>query len=181
MSDNRFSNVYNPTDWEEDLYKEWELGGDFSPVGTGPAFSMVIPPPNVTGELHMGHALNVTIQDIMARFKRLNGYRVLWIPGTDHAGIATQNVVDKTLQQDGTSASKIGRDAFLKKVWEWKGTYGNRITKQIRRLGASVDWHYERFTMDDGCKKAVNQHFIELYNKGLIYRGEYIVNWCPKK
>ena len=180
MSDNRFSNVYNPTDWEEDLYKEWELGGDFSPVGTGPAFSMVIPPPNVTGELHMGHALNVTIQDIMARFKRLNGYRVLWIPGTDHAGIATQNVVDKTLQQDGTSASKIGRDAFLKKVWEWKGTYGNRITKQIRRLGASVDWHYERFTMDDGCKKAVNQHFIELYNKGLIYRGEYIVNWCPK-
>ncbi|MEK9727941.1 MAG: valine--tRNA ligase [Candidatus Margulisiibacteriota bacterium] len=180
MSEQRFSNVYQPKEWETQLYNEWEHGGDFSPVGTGPSFSMVIPPPNVTGELHMGHALNVTIQDIMARFKRLNGFRVLWVPGTDHAGIATQNVVDKALQARGTSASEIGRDAFLDNVWEWKHTYGNRITKQIRRLGASVDWHYERFTMDDGCKQAVTNHFIALYKKGLIYQGEYIVNWCPK-
>ena len=179
-TDERFLKLYQPNDVEASLYEEWELGGDFSPVGTGPAFSMVIPPPNVTGELHMGHALNVTIQDVMARFKRLNGYRVLWIPGTDHAGIATQNVVDKTLQAEGTSAAKLGRDEFLKKVWEWKDTYGNRITKQIRRLGASVDWHYERFTMDDGCKAAVTKHFIDLYKQGLIYKGEYIVNWCPK-
>ena len=179
-TDERFTKLYQPNLLESELYTEWELGGDFSPVGTGPAFSMVIPPPNVTGELHMGHALNVTIQDIVARFKRLNGYRVLWIPGTDHAGIATQNVVDKSLQADGTSAMAIGRDAFLKKVWEWKETYGDRITQQIRRLGASVDWPYQRFTMDDGCQKAVAKHFVELYNKGYIYRGEYIVNWCPK-
>ncbi len=179
-TDDRFSKRYQPNDLDTDIYTEWELGGDFSPVGTGPAFSMVIPPPNVTGELHMGHSLNVTIQDIMARFKRLNGYRVLWIPGTDHAGIATQNIVEKQLQSEGTSASALGRDAFLERVWDWKHTYGNRITNQIRRLGASVDWSYERFTMDDGCKAAVSKHFIELYNKGLIYRGEYIVNWCPK-
>ncbi|MGA0241924.1 MAG: valine--tRNA ligase [Candidatus Marinamargulisbacteria bacterium] len=180
MSDNQFSNVYQPQDWEDALYNEWEVGGDFSPVGTGPAFSMVSPPPNITGELHMGHALNVTIQDIIARFKRLNGYRVLWIPGTDHAGIATQNVVDATLQKEGKSASTIGRQPFLKKVWEWKDTYGHRITHQIRRLGASVDWHYERFTMDEGCQQAVTNHFVNLYKKGLIYQGEYIVNWCPK-
>ncbi len=179
-TDARFSKLYQPSSVESELYNEWELGGDFSPVGTGPSFSMVIPPPNVTGELHMGHALNVTIQDIMARFKRLNGYRVLWIPGTDHAGIATQNVVDKTLQTEGSSAAKIGRDAFLEKVWAWKDTYGDRISQQIRRLGASVDWQYQRFTMDDGCQAAVRQHFVDLYKKGYIYRGEYIVNWCPK-
>ena len=179
-TDERFSKLYQPAEYESKLYIEWELGGDFSPVGTGPAFSIVIPPPNVTGELHMGHSLNVTIQDIMARYKRLNGYRVLWIPGTDHAGIATQNIVEKQLQSDGTSANQLGRDAFLDRVWEWKNTYGDRITTQIRRLGASVDWSYERFTMDDGCKKAVSNHFVKLYEKGLIYRGEYIVNWCPK-
>ena len=179
-TDKRFDQTFNSKQQESILYKEWELGGDFSPVGTGPAFSMVIPPPNVTGELHMGHSLNVTIQDIMARFKRLLGFRVLWIPGTDHAGIATQNIVDKSLQNEGSSANELGREAFLDKVWEWKNTYGNRITHQIRRLGASVDWSYERFTMDDGCQKAVAKHFVELYNKGLIYRGEYIVNWCPK-
>ena len=179
-TDERFEKNFTPQTIESDMYREWELGGDFSPVGTGPAFSMVIPPPNVTGELHMGHALNITIQDIMARYKRLTGHRVLWIPGTDHAGIATQNVVDKTLQAEGTSAATIGRDAFLERVWEWKNSTGTRITQQIRRLGASVDWHYERFTMDDGCKAAVNQHFVNLYNQGLIYKGEYIVNWCPK-
>ncbi len=179
-TDKRFEPLFDANTQEPTLYYEWEMGGDFSPVGTGPAFSMVIPPPNVTGELHMGHSLNVTIQDIMARFKRLMGFRVLWVPGTDHAGIATQNIVDKTLHENGTSASELGREAFLDRVWDWKNTYGDRITHQIRRLGASVDWSYERFTMDDGCKAAVSKHFIELYNKGLIYRGEYIVNWCPK-
>lgn len=181
MSTNeRFEKNFNPNAVESTMYRSWELGGDFSPVGTGPAFSMVIPPPNVTGELHMGHALNITIQDILARYKRLTGHRVLWIPGTDHAGIATQNVVDKMLQSEGTSAAAIGRSAFVDRVWDWKNSTGKRITEQIRRCGASVDWHYERFTMDDGCKHAVNQHFVNLYKKGLIYKGEYIVNWCPK-
>jgi Valyl-tRNA synthetase len=159
-TDNRFSKRYSPQDVESELYEGWESGGDFSPCGTGPSFSMVIPPPNVTGELHMGHSLNVTIQDIMARYKRLQGFRVLWIPGTDHAGIATQNVVEKQLNQDGKSAASMGRESFLNHVWEWKTTYGNRISHQIRRLGASVDWNYERFTMDDGCKQAVSKHFV---------------------
>jgi valyl-tRNA synthetase len=175
-----FASAYSHQDWEIGLYDEWENGGFFSPVGTGPMFSMVAPPPNITGELHMGHALNLTIQDVVARFKRLNGYRVLWVPGTDHAGIATQNVIDKQLQHEGTSAAALGREAFLKRVWTWKHAYGDRITHQIRRLGASVDWSYERFTMDDVCQAAVRHHFVALYQKGLIYRGEYIVNWCPK-
>jgi valyl-tRNA synthetase len=165
---------------EDSWYEHWEEKGYFAPRGKGKPFSMVIPPPNVTGALHMGHALNHTLQDIMARYHRLRGRRVLWVPGTDHAGIATQNVVDKKLLGEGINREDLGREAFIEKVWEWKEQYGNTITKQIRKLGASVDWSRERFTMDEGCSKAVRENFVKLYEEDLIYKGTYITNWCPK-
>ncbi|MFC1752476.1 valine--tRNA ligase [Thermoproteota archaeon] len=171
--------VFNPKDIEQDRYRIWEESGYFSPGESGQPFSIVIPPPNVTGALHMGHALNLTLQDIIIRYKRMNGFRVLWVPGEDHAGIATQNVVEKQLKTQGISRFDIGREKFVEKVWEWKHEYGSRITQQIRRIGASVDWFRERFTMDEGCAKAVNENFVYLYEKGLVYQGRYIINWCP--
>lgn len=172
--------AYNHINVEDKWYKQWEDKGYFKPAGTGAPLSMVIPPPNVTGALHMGHALNNTLQDIVARYYRLNGRRVLWVPGTDHAGIATQNVVEKQLMKEGKSREELGREKFLDKVWEWKEKYGNTITTQLRKLGASVDWSRERFTMDEGCSNAVRENFYKLYNDGLIYRDVYIVNWCPR-
>lgn len=165
---------------EEKWYPVWESSGYFKPAGEGLPMSMVIPPPNVTGALHMGHALNNTLQDIVARFYRLQGRRVLWVPGTDHAGIATQNVVEKQLQKEGVTRNQLGRESFVKRVWQWKEQYGNTITGQLRKLGASVDWSHERFTMDEGCSRAVRENFVRLYNDGLIYRDEYIINWCPR-
>ncbi len=145
-----------------------------------PSFSIVIPPPNVTGSLHMGHALNDTLQDVLCRYKRLKGYNVLWMPGTDHAGIATQNVVEKKLAEEGVTRHDLGRERFIHRVWKWREEYGRTIINQLKRLGASCDWSRERFTMDEGLSKAVKEVFVNLYNEGLIYRGDYIINWCPR-
>ncbi|PMP93502.1 MAG: valine--tRNA ligase, partial [Desulfurella sp.] len=172
--------TYN-SDFEKDIYRFWEENDLFKPEVNkdGKPFSMVIPPPNVTGALHIGHALNQTLQDIFARYKRMCGYSVLWLPGTDHAGIATQTMVERDLAKKGIKKEEIGRDAFIEKVWEWKNTYGNRIIDQIKRLGASCDFSRLRFTMDEGLSRAVRKAFVELYNAGYIYKGEYIINWCP--
>lgn len=174
--------TYEPGIVEERWYPYWEKNGFFhADVDKNkPAFSIVMPPPNVTGSLHLGHAMDSTIQDILTRFKRMQGYNTLWLPGTDHAGIATQAKVEEQLAKEGTNRHELGREKFLERVWAWKEQYGGRITQQLRRLGASCDWDRERFTMDDGCSDAVREVFVELYNKGLIYRGNYIVNWCPK-
>ena len=163
-------------------YSMWEERGYFhaSPDSERPSFSMVIPPPNVTGALHMGHALNNTLQDIIARRKRMQGFEVLWMPGTDHAGIATQNVVEKKLAEEGTDRHQLGRERFIRRVWEWKERYGGTIINQLKRLGCSCDWERERFTMDEGCSLAVRTVFVELFKQGLIYRGDYIINWCPR-
>ena len=146
---------------------------------TKPSFSIVIPPPNVTGKLHMGHAMDETMQDILVRYKRLKGFNTLWVPGTDHAGIATQAKVENMLREQGIEREEIGREAFIGHCWDWKKQYGDTITKQIRKLGASCDWDRERFTMDEGCSRAVREAFVSLYEEGLIYQGNYIVNWCP--
>ena len=173
--------VYSPTEIEDKWYKIWEENGYFSAQHNDekPGYSIVIPPPNVTGILHMGHMLDNTIQDAIIRYKRMSGFDTLWVPGMDHAGIATQNKVERMLKEQGTSKEEIGREEFLKKTWEWKEKHGGLITKQLRKLGVSPDWSRERFTMDEGLSRAVKEVFIKLYNDGLIYRGEYIVNWCP--
>ncbi|MGQ9668610.1 MAG: valine--tRNA ligase [Desulfosoma sp.] len=150
------------------------------PQTSKPPFSIVIPPPNVTGQLHMGHALNNTLQDILCRYKRQRGFEVLWVPGTDHAGIATQNVVERQIAKEGLSRHDLGREKFLEKVWEWKQTYGDYIIRQLKRLGASCDWTRERFTMDEGLSRAVRLVFVQLYQEGLIYRGHRMINWCPR-
>jgi valyl-tRNA synthetase len=178
--------VYNPAEVEQKWYKYWEGAGFFKPVaggqgpGAGKTFTIVIPPPNITGSLHMGHALNNSIQDLLIRYKRMQGFETLWVPGTDHAGIATQNVVERELKKEGKIKDDLGREKFIERVWEWKKEYGGRITQQLRRLGASCDWTRERFTMDEGLSKAVKRHFVQLYNEGLIYRGKRIINWCPR-
>jgi len=174
--------TYDPSLVEGKLYRYWEEKGFFhAEVNKDKqAFSIVMPPPNVTGALHLGHAMDSTIQDILTRFKRMQGYNTLWLPGTDHAGIATQAKVEEQLAKEGTSRVELGREKFLERVWEWKKQYGGRITQQLRRLGASCDWERERFTMDEGCSKSVREAFVKLYDKGLIYRGNYIINWCPK-
>ncbi|MDD2554217.1 MAG: valine--tRNA ligase, partial [Desulfotomaculaceae bacterium] len=174
--------TYDPRLVEGKMYKHWEENGFFhAVVNTGQEpFCIVMPPPNVTGQLHMGHALDNTLQDILTRWRRMQGYNALWLPGTDHAGIATQAKVEESLAKEGISRDDIGRVEFLKKVWEWKEKYGGRITTQLRRLGASCDWQRERFTMDEGCSEAVLEVFIKLYERGLIYRDYYITNWCPK-
>jgi len=180
--DYQIAKVYDPSQVEGKWYKYWEENGFFTPeveAGKKP-FSIVMPPPNVTGSLHLGHAMDNTLQDILTRFKRMQGYNTLWLPGTDHAGIATQAKVEEQLAIEGTSRQELGREKFLDRVWAWKTQYGGTITRQLRRIGASCDWSRERFTMDEGCSKAVREVFIELYNKGLIYRGNYIVNWCSK-
>ena len=174
--------TYDPSLVEDKLYRYWEENGFFHAKmdKDKQAFSIVMPPPNVTGALHLGHAMDSTIQDILTRFKRMQGYNTLWLPGTDHAGIATQAKVEEQLVKEGTSRVLLGREKFLERVWAWKQQYGGRITQQLRRLGASCDWERERFTMDEGCSKSVREAFIQLYDKGLIYRGNYIINWCPK-
>jgi valyl-tRNA synthetase len=172
--------VYNAKDVEQRAYRSWEESGYFPPAGTGDVFTIVIPPPNVTGSLHMGHALDNSLQDILIRYNRMKGSRTLWIPGTDHAGIATQNVVEREMKKEGKTKEDLGRDEFLRRTWEWKKTYGGRITSQLRRLGASPDWGRERFTMDEGLSLAVRKAFVTLYKEGLIYRGKRIINWCPR-
>lgn len=172
--------TYSPQDIETSQYHIWESEGFFQPKGEGPTFSIVIPPPNVTGALHLGHALEQTLIDILVRMRRMRGERVLWLPGTDHAGIATQNVVEREIAKSDQSRHDMGREAFVDRVWEWKEEYGNRITTQMRRLGISIDWSRERFTMDPGCAEAVLETFIRLHDRGLIYRGAYIINWCPR-
>ena len=174
--------VYDPRPVEERWYSYWEEQGYFHALtDTGKrAFSEVIPPPNVTGVLHMGHALNNSLQDIIARRRRMQGYEVLWMPGTDHAGIATQNVVERTIEEEGTDRHRLGREEFIRRVWRWKEEKGGTIISQLKRLGCSCDWERERFTMDEGCSLAVRTVFKELYDQGLILRGKYIVNWCPR-
>ena len=166
---------------EAKWYKYWEENGYFhqEPDGRVP-YSVVIPPPNVTGILHMGHALNQTIQDILVRWRRMSGYNTLWLPGTDHAGIATQNVVEKALKKEGKRRQDLGREKFLERVWEWKREYGGTIVHQQRMLGNSTDWQRERFTFDEGCNRAVLKVFKQLFDEGLVYKGNYIVNWCPR-
>ena len=166
---------------EAKWYKFWEESGCFHQEPDGrPPYSVVIPPPNVTGILHMGHALNQTIQDILVRWRRMSGYNTLWLPGTDHAGIATQNVVEKALKKEGKRRQDLGREKFLERVWEWKRQYGGTIVHQQRMLGNSTDWQRERFTFDEGCNRAVLKVFKQLFDEGLIYKGNYIVNWCPR-
>ena len=167
---------------EKKWYEEWKRRGYFkaSSKSKKKPYTIVIPPPNVTGILHMGHALNNTIQDILIRYKRMSGYEALWMPGTDHAGIATQNVVEKSLREEGLTRHQLGREKFLERVWKWREKYGNTIIRQLQRLGSSCDWERTRFTMDEGLSKAVREVFVRLYEKGLIYRGEYIINWCPR-
>jgi valyl-tRNA synthetase len=174
--------TYDPQRVEGRWYERWEQSGVFRPEHNpdGPPFCIVIPPPNVTGSLHLGHALNMTIQDTLTRRRRMQGYAALWVPGTDHAGIATQNVVERELAAEGLTRFDLGRDRFIEQVWDWKRRYGGRISEQIRRLGFSTDWSRERFTMDDGLSAAVRTVFVHLYEEGLIYRGNRIINWCPR-
>ena len=173
---------YNPSEIEERLYTKWmnkkyfhaNVNRDKKP------FTIVMPPPNITGQLHMGHALDNTMQDIIIRQKRMQGYEALWLPGTDHASIATEAKVVEAIKKEGLTKEDLGREAFLDRVWDWKKQYGGRIVSQLKKIGSSCDWDRERFTMDEGCNKAVKEVFVNLYNKGLIYRGERIINWCPK-
>ncbi len=172
--------TYAPHDIEQRLYKNWEAKGYFAPSGQGEPYCIMIPPPNVTGSLHMGHGFNNTIMDALIRYHRMQGRNTLWQVGTDHAGIATQMVVERQLAGEGLTRHDLGRDKFLEKVWEWKAESGGTITRQLRRLGSSVDWTRERFTMDEGLSKAVQEAFVQLYDDGLIYRGKRLVNWDPK-
>lgn len=173
---------YNPKDFEEKIYEKWEADGDFKPDmrSKKEAFSIVIPPPNVTGVLHMGHALDDTLQDILIRYNRMLGKKVLWQPGTDHAGIATQMVVERNLAKEGITRHDLGREKFIEKVWEWRKQSGGTICRQLRRLGASCDWSRERFTMDEGLSRAVRKIFVSLYKDGLIFKAKKLVNWDPK-
>ncbi len=179
---NELPKVYSPRDFEDRIYENWCNKGYFTPDvnNPAPAFTVVIPPPNVTGQLHMGHALDETLQDILVRYKRMQGFNTLWVPGTDHAGIATQIKVEEQLRvNEGLTRYDLGREKFLERVWDWKHQYGDRIISQLKKLGASCDWSRERFTMDEGCSRAVREVFVNLYDKGLIYRGNRIINWCP--
>ena len=174
--------VYEPQQVENRIYKMWEENGHFKPNKPHDAkpFTIVMPPPNVTGQLHMGHAMDATLQDTLIRFKRMQGYNALWVPGVDHAGIATQIKVEEELRtKEGLSRYDLGREKFLERVWDWKHKYGNRIVEQQKKLGASCDWDRARFTMDEGCSAAVREVFVSLYEKGLIYKGSRIINWCP--
>ncbi|MDO5548104.1 MAG: valine--tRNA ligase [Eubacteriales bacterium] len=179
---NELPKTYDPSATEEKLYQKWEQNGYFNAEidEKKKPFTIVIPPPNVTGQLHMGHAFDETLQDILIRTKRMQGYSALWMPGTDHAGIATQIKVEENLRnEEGLTRYDLGREKFLERVWEWKNQYGNRIIQQLKKLGSSCDWRRERFTMDEGCSKAVKEVFVNLYDKGLIYKGSRIINWCP--
>ncbi len=182
MSSKQFDTSYEPHEVEKRWYQFWENEQLFAAEeqSTRKSYSIVIPPPNVTGVLHMGHALNNTMQDILCRYRRLQGDNVLWMPGTDHAGIATQNVVEKSLAKEGTDRHQLGREKFIEAVWQWREKYGSAIINQLKRLGASCDWKRERFTMDEGLSRAVRKVFVQLYEQGLIYRGNYIINWCHR-
>ncbi|HEC33150.1 MAG TPA: valine--tRNA ligase, partial [Chloroflexi bacterium] len=181
--------IYNPKDIEEQLYQWWEERGYFRPetlvekglaTADGPRWCMTLPPPNVTGALHLGHAMVAAVEDLMTRYHRMRGFETLFLPGSDHAGIATQNVVERELAKEGLTRHDLGRERFVAKVWEWKEIYHRRITDQTKRLGVSCDWTRERFTLDEGLSHAVRTAFVRLYKKGLIYRGTYLVNWCPR-
>ncbi len=182
MTEKNLSTVYDPKDVEEKWYEFWEENAFFHADVNYEAehFSVVMPPPNVTGSLHLGHALDNTLQDILTRWRRMQGYNTLWLPGTDHAGIATQARVEENLAKGGITKYDLGRQRFIERVWDWKHQYGSHITQQLRKLGTSCDWNRERFTLDEGCSRAVQEVFVSLYEKGLIYQGDYIVNWCPK-
>jgi len=180
--ENNLPKTYDPKAFEDRIYKSWEESGAFK-AEMNPEkdpFTVMMPPPNITGQLHMGHALDQSLQDVLIRFKRMQGFDTLWLPGTDHASIATEvKVVDKLREEEHKEKEDIGREEFLKRAWAWKEQYGNRINLQIRKLGSSCDWSRERFTMDEGCNRAVNEHFVKLYKKGLIYKGSRLINWCP--
>ncbi len=172
---------YNPKNVEDRIYKTWLEGNYFHAAcdSNKKPYTIVIPPPNITGQLHMGHALDNTLQDIIIRWRRMMGYDTLWLPGTDHASIATEAKIVEALKKEGITKEELGREKFLERAWEWKRQYGGRIIEQLKKMGSSCDWERERFTLDEGCNKAVNEVFVNLYNKGLIYRGERIINWCP--
>src|SRR5487761_116428 len=171
--------VYAPHDIERRIYEQWESRGWFAPSGHGLPFCIMIPPPNVTGTLHMGHAFNHTLMDTLTRYHRMRGDDALWQPGTDHAGIATQMVVERQLEAQGRKRSELSREAFVERVWEWKAQSGGTIASQMRRLGDSVDWSRDRFTMDPDLSRAVIEVFVHLHEEGLIYRGKRLVNWDP--
>ena len=181
MCKHELEGKFNPQEFEDSIYENWEKKGYFKPSDdrTKKPYTIVIPPPNITGKLHMGHALDETLQDILIRYKRMSGYNALWIPGSDHASIATEAKIVAALKKEGISKEDLGREGFLEKAWEWKKEYGGFITEQIRKLGSSCDWDRERFTMDEGLTRAVQTVFVNLYNKGLIYKGERMINWCP--
>ena len=172
---------YDPSQVEDRIYQFWLDGGYFHTKADPDKkpYTIVMPPPNVTGQLHMGHAVDNTMQDILIRTKRMQGYAALWVPGTDHASIATEAKVVEAMRQEGLTKEMVGRDGFLERAWAWKTKYGNRIVSQLKKLGSSCDWDRERFTMDEGCSEAVKEVFVRLYDKGLIYRGNRMVNWCP--
>ncbi len=172
--------TYDPADFESRIYEEWCEKGYFKPSHEGaPTYTIVIPPPNITGQLHMGHALDNTLQDILIRYKRMKGFDTLWVPGTDHASIATEAKIVESMRKEGLTKEDVGREGFLERAWKWREQYGNRIVSQLKKLGSSCDWSRERFTLDEGCSEAVREVFVRLYEKGLIYRGERIINWCP--
>ena len=175
------SKAFDPNEAESRLYEKWTSSGYFKPKAgkTGRKFSIVMPPPNITGQLHMGHALDNTLQDTLTRYKRMSGYETLWVPGTDHASIATEARIVATMREEGLTKDDLGRDKFLERAWAWKEQYGGRIVEQLKKIGSSCDWSHERFTMDEGCSDAVKEVFVKYYNQGLIYRGERIINWCP--
>ena len=172
---------YDPSQVEDRIYQFWLDGGYFHTKADPDKkpYTIVMPPPNVTGQLHMGHAVDNTMQDILIRTKRMQGYAALWVPGTDHASIATEAKVVEAMRAEGLTKEMVGRDGFLERAWAWKTKYGNRIVSQLKKLGSSCDWERERFTMDEGCSEAVKEVFVSLYDKGLIYRGHRIANWCP--
>ncbi len=177
----QLAKVYEPGQVEDRIYQFWQDGGFFHAEvdQNKKPYTIVIPPPNITGQLHMGHALDNTLQDVLIRFRRMQGYSTLWMPGTDHASIATEAKIVEALKKEGTSKEELGREKFLERAWDWKREYGGRIISQLKKLGSSCDWERERFTLDEGCSKAVREVFVSLYEKGLIYRGERIINWCP--
>ena len=178
--------TYAPAEVEDKLYALWCEKGYFTPkvqadkAAGKKTYTIVIPPPNITGQLHMGHALDNTLQDILIRYKRMSGYSTLWLPGTDHASIATEAKIVAAMREEGITKEDLGREKFLERAWAWKEKYGGRIVEQLKKMGSSCDWSRLRFTLDEGCSRAVRDVFSRLYNKGLIYRGERIINWCPQ-
>ncbi len=172
--------AYNPKEFEDRIYEAWKKAGLFKPQeGKGEPFTIVMPPPNVTGILHMGHALNNTLPDTIMRYQRMAGRKVLWVPGTDHAGIATQNVVERQIAKEGLTRHDLGREKFLERTWQVKDKHHDIIVKQLKKIGCSCDWGHERFTMDEGLSKAVREAFVTLYERKLIYKGKYLINYCP--